>query len=434
MLLCTLVPAVDYICQACVLGAAKISWLTPTLKLRFILLDSFVMGILAADLVMQILTQSLLIRSASDSTKSRYLAFGAASNYLGMVVCALPLWTSTKPPSSLPAGGAVDIFPFKLSSAFCLAAALWVAITISPRSPVPGAAVATASAERTSPSQGSSSEATTVSRPAFGSFSGLEERRWAARIRASFRPLVLLSPLHDGPTRDWSLANVLIAASLCSQIGLATANTVIFAQAQFAFHSDEISALLGVQGALTITFLLALFPFVKQTLQRRSKARYAHVQTSTTIPHGSEHGPAQLSDISSRVDLRLAKVSLLFDVAGWALLTIGGARHNLPTFIAGLFVYELSTASGPTLISLGTVLLARRSGQFTEPVMLSLLGVLNNIIAVFGPILNNMIYTLGLSHQHSEIVFAFTALVSALALLLVHCVHIHAPLARDCID
>jgi len=432
MLLCTLVPAIDYICQDYVLGSAKFSWLTPTLKLRFILLDSFVMGILAVDLVMQILSQSLLLRSASDSAKSRYLAFGTASNYLGMVICVLPLRILEKATYSLPAADAVNTFPFKISSAFCIAATLWVVTTIPRQSAAPSAE--DASAERTSPSQVSSSEATTIMQPACGPSPGVEERRWPARLRASFRPLALLSPLRDGTSRDWSLVCVLIAASLCSQIGIATANTIIFAQAQFAFHSDEISALLGVQGALKITFLLALFPFVKQILQRRSGARYAHVRSLNMLSYESNHGAAPLPDVPGRVDLEFAKVSLLFDVGGWALMTIGGALHSLPTFIAGLIVYELSAATGPTLVSLGTILLARLPGQVSETVMLSLLGFLNSITAVFGPILNNTIYTLGLSFQHGEIVFAFTALVSGLAFLLLHCVHLHATCAHGFID
>ena len=217
--------------------------------------------------------------------------------------------------------------------------------------------------------------------------------------RGLLGPLTVYLPVRgeDGK-RDWRLTR-LAAVTMLSTIGTTSLQQVmIFGSYAFSWGAEQIGFVLAAIGVSRASVLTLLVPAVTALLARHRP-----------------RGPV--------VDFALARLSFATDALSSAVLFLGAAALNLPTFVSGTMALSLGAAANPALASAAIAIVASIHPNLpSTDAWLSALAVSDGFINFVAPIGYNLLYSLTVESPFPAACFLITFFVYAAAFVLVQTV------------
>ncbi|KAG9036214.1 hypothetical protein FRB95_009577 [Tulasnella sp. JGI-2019a] len=243
-------------------------------------------------------------------------------------------------------------------------------------------------------------------------------------------PLAIFLPkkVEGSNRRDWNLTLVIVAYGIIySQMSLINYKT-LYTIAIFGWRSEELGYFLSVVGITRALHMVVILPLVTRLLKPCSPAISLPIQPNESEPlldrsdSAPEDGqaaaaapPTASPHAVARLDLKIARVSLLIDLACYIVITASGGPAM---FIAGSLAISLGGGFGPAISSLAMHLFGgQESGKlFAAMAVVSTIGSSLAGPAIFGPI---WITTVGTFPKAIFVMAAAGVVVAFVAMLLI---------------
>ncbi|GAC95513.1 multidrug transporter [Pseudozyma hubeiensis SY62] len=227
-----------------------------------------------------------------------------------------------------------------------------------------------------------------------------------------------------GARMDYKLTLILCATIFSDTITLVWGNLLVFCSTHLRWGPKNVSTFMGLL-SLKGVFAMFCLPYIVKAVHRIVKRRMREEVLAANVEELSAETQLVKRERSViKTDSIIAIGSLVADCSCFIMMGIAATRLSSGGIYASTFFLLLASGAIPAIQALSVDFFLAQNRPTTDSVaardtFVGFMNILFSIMATFGPLINNTIYTWSVDNNIPSLVFFWTASVSFISLIFV---------------